>query len=153
MAETVITVNGQEHTVPVDGDATLLWVLRDDLKLKGTKYGCGMAECGACTVLIDGQPGRACITPLSAVAGKEITTIEGIGDGESLHPVQQAWIEAQAPQCGYCQSGQILTAVALLEENPTPSDDDINEAMSNNICRCGTYTRIRAAIQAAAGQQ
>ncbi|HVL26488.1 MAG TPA: (2Fe-2S)-binding protein [Thermomicrobiales bacterium] len=153
MAETVITVNGQEHTVPVDGDATLLWVLRDDLKLKGTKYGCGMAECGACTVLIDGQPGRACITPLSAVAGKEITTIEGIGDGESLHPVQQAWIEAQAPQCGYCQSGQILTAVALLQENPTPSDDDINEAMSNNICRCGTYTRIRAAIQAAAGQQ
>jgi isoquinoline 1-oxidoreductase alpha subunit len=153
MAETVIKVNGQEHTVPVDGDATLLWVLRDDLKLTGTKYGCGMAECGACTVLIDGEPGRACITPLSAVAGKEVTTIEGIGDAENPHLVQQAWIEAGAPQCGYCQSGQILTAVALLEENPNPADDDINEAMSNNICRCGTYTRIRQAITSAAGQR
>jgi aerobic-type carbon monoxide dehydrogenase small subunit (CoxS/CutS family) len=150
MAETVIKVNGQEQTVPVGDEATLLWVLRDDLDLKGTKYGCGMAECGACTVLIDGKPGRACITPLSAVAGKEITTIEGIGDAENPHPVQGAWIEAQAPQCGYCQSGQILTAVALLEENPSPSDEDINEAMSNNICRCGTYTRIRQAIKAAA---
>jgi aerobic-type carbon monoxide dehydrogenase small subunit (CoxS/CutS family) len=152
MAESVIKVNGQEHAVAVEDDATLLWVLRDDLKLKGTKYGCGMAECGACTVLIDGQPGRACITPLSAIAGKDITTIEGIGDEQTPHPVQQAWIEAQAPQCGYCQSGQILTAVALLEENPTPTDDDINEAMSNNICRCGTYTRIRQAIKSAAQQ-
>jgi len=152
MADTVLKVNGQEVTVPVDDDATLLWVLRDDLKLKGTKYGCGMAECGACTVLIDGAPGRACITPLSAVAGKEITTIEGIGDEENPHPVQQAWIEAGAPQCGYCQSGQILAAVALLEGNPDPTNEDIDEAMSNNICRCGTYTRIRQAIKAAAQQ-
>lgn len=150
MAETIIKVNGQERTVPVGDDATLLWVLRDDLNLKGTKYGCGMAECGACTVLIDGKPGRACITPLSAVAGKDVTTIEGIGNAENPHPVQEAWIDAQAPQCGYCQSGQILAAVALLENNPNPSDDDINEAMSNNICRCGTYTRIRQAIKAAA---
>jgi isoquinoline 1-oxidoreductase subunit alpha len=153
MAETTIKVNGQEVTVPVEEDATLLWVLRDDLKMKGTKYGCGMAECGACTVLIDGQPGRACITPLSAIAGKEVTTIEGIGDAENPHPLQKAWIEAGAPQCGYCQSGQILAAKALLDSNPNPTDEDINEAMSNNICRCGTYTRIRAAIKAAAGAE
>lgn len=153
MAETKLKINGEELTVPVADDSTLLWVLRDDLKMKGTKYGCGMAECGACTVLIDGVPGRACITPLSAVAGKDITTIEGIGTEETLHPVQQAWIEHQAPQCGYCQSGQILTAVALLEENPSPTDEDIDDAMSNNICRCATYSRIRAAIHAAAGSQ
>lgn len=153
MAETTIKVNGQDVTVPVEDDATLLWVLRDDLKMKGTKYGCGMAECGACTVLIDGEPGRACITPLSAVAGKDVTTIEGIGDAENPHPVQKAWIEAGAPQCGYCQSGQILAAKALLDSNPSPTDEDINEAMSNNICRCGTYTRIRAAIKAAATAQ
>lgn len=152
MAETTLKINGQEQTVPVADDATLLWVLRDDLKMKGTKYGCGMAECGACTVLIDGQPGRACITPLSAVVGKEITTIEGIGSEEDLHPVQQAWIDQQVPQCGYCQSGQILTAVSLLEGNPSPTDEDIDEAMSNNICRCATYSRIRAAIHAAAGE-
>ncbi|HLU35251.1 MAG TPA: (2Fe-2S)-binding protein [Thermomicrobiales bacterium] len=153
MAETKITINGQEHTVPVSDDATLLWVLRDDLKMKGTKYGCGMTECGACTVLIDGKPGRACVTPLSAVAGKEVTTIEGLGDEENPHPLQQAWIEAGAPQCGYCQSGQILAAKALLDSNPNPTDEDIDEAMSSNICRCGTYTRIRQAIKAAAGQQ
>jgi isoquinoline 1-oxidoreductase alpha subunit len=152
MAETTIKVNGQEVTVPVEDDATLLWVLRDDLKMKGTKYGCGMAECGACTVLIDGQPGRACITPLSEVAGKDVTTIEGIGDENNLHPLQQAWIEAGAPQCGYCQSGQILAAKALLDSNPNPTDEEIDEAMSNNICRCGTYTRIRQAIKAAAQQ-
>jgi isoquinoline 1-oxidoreductase alpha subunit len=152
MSETTIKINGQDHTVPVNDDATLLWVLRDDLKMKGTKYGCGMAECGACTVLIDGEPGRACITPLSAVAGKDVTTIEGLGDEENPHPIQQAWIDAGAPQCGYCQSGQILTAKALLDSNPNPTDEDINEAMSNNICRCGTYTRIRAAIKAAAQQ-
>jgi isoquinoline 1-oxidoreductase alpha subunit len=152
VAETTLKINGQDQTVPVADDATLLWVLRDDLKLKGTKYGCGMAECGACTVLIDGEPGRACITPLSAVAGKEITTIEGIGTPDDLHPLQQAWLDQQAPQCGYCQSGQILTAVALLESNPTPTDEDIDEAMSNNICRCSTYSRIRAAIHAAAGE-
>src|SRR5690606_13878062 len=153
VAETKITINGQEHTVPVSDDATLLWVLRDDLKMKGTKYGCGMTECGACTVLIDGKPGRACVTPLSAVAGKEVTTIEGLGDEENPHPLQQAWIEAGAPQCGYCQSGQILAAKALLDSNPNPTDEDIDEAMSSNICRCGTYTRIRQAIKAAAGQQ
>ena len=151
MAETTIKVNGEEVTVHVADDATLLWVLRDDLKLKGTKYGCGMAECGACTVLIDGEPGRACITPLSAVSGKDVTTIEGIGSPEALHQIQQAWIDHGAPQCGYCQSGQILTAVALLEENPNPTDADIDEAMSNNVCRCATYSRIRAAIHTAAG--
>lgn len=153
MSEKTININGQDHTVEAEDDATLLWVLRDDLKLKGTKYGCGMAECGACTVLIDGSPGRACITPLSAIEGKQVTTIEGLGDEQNPHPLQSAWIEAQAPQCGYCQSGQILAAKALLDENPNPTDDDINEAMSDNICRCGTYTRIRAAIKAAAGAQ
>ncbi len=153
MSEKTININGQDHTVETEDDATLLWVLRDDLKLKGTKYGCGMAECGACTVLIDGSPGRACITPLSAIEGKQVTTIEGLGDEQNPHPLQSAWIEAQAPQCGYCQSGQILAAKALLDENPNPTDDDINEAMSDNICRCGTYTRIRAAIKAAAGAQ
>lgn len=150
MAETILNINGEEHTVPVEEDATLLWVLRDDLRLTGTKYGCGVAECGACTVLIDGSPGRACITPLSEVIGKEITTIEGIGTEEALHPVQQAWLDQQAPQCGYCQSGQILAAVALLEDNPNPTDDDIDASMSGNICRCATYSRIRAAIHAAA---
>lgn len=151
MAETKLKINGEEHTVPVADDATLLWVLRDDLKMKGTKYGCGMAECGACTVLIDGVPGRACITPLSAVAGKEVTTIEGVATDEALHPVQEAWVEHQAPQCGYCQSGQILAAKALLDENPNPTDEDIDAAMSGNVCRCATYSRIRAAIHAAAG--
>lgn len=150
MAETKLKINGQEHTVPVEDDATLLWVLRDDLKMKGTKYGCGMGECGACTVLVDGKQTFSCITPLSAVAGKEITTIEGIGTEEELHPVQEAWVEHQAPQCGYCQSGQILKAIQLLDENPTPTDDDIDEAMSTNLCRCATYSRIRAAIHAAA---
>lgn len=153
MAETKLKINGEEHTVPVEDDATLLWVLRDDLKLKGTKYGCGMGECGACTVLVDGKQTFSCITPLSAVADKEITTIEGIGTEEEMHPVQEAWVEHQAPQCGYCQSGQILKAVQLLEENPAPTDEDIDEAMSTNICRCATYTRIRAAIHAAAGQE
>jgi isoquinoline 1-oxidoreductase subunit alpha len=153
MAETKIRINGQEHTVPVSDDATLLWVLRDDLKLKGTKYGCGLTECGACTVLIDGEPGRACVTPLSAVADKDVTTIEGLGDEANPHPLQQAWIDAGAPQCGYCQSGQILAAKALLDSNPNPTDEDIDQAMSSNICRCGTYTRIRQAIKAAAGQQ
>lgn len=153
MAETKLKINGEEHTVPVEDDATLLWVLRDDLKLKGTKYGCGMGECGACTVLVDGKQTFSCITPLSAVADKEITTIEGIGTEEEMHPVQEAWVEHQAPQCGYCQSGQILKAVQLLDENPAPTDEDIDEAMSTNICRCATYTRIRAAIHAAAGQE
>ncbi len=152
MAETTIRVNGEDVTVPVAEDSTLLWVLRDDLKMKGTKYGCGMAECGACTVLIDGEPGRACITPLSAVVGKEVTTIEGIGTEDALHPLQAAWVEQQTPQCGYCQSGQILSAYALLEKSPNPTDEEIDEAMGDNICRCATYSRIRAAIHAAAGE-
>lgn len=152
MAETTIRVNGEDVTVPVAEDSTLLWVLRDDLKMKGTKYGCGMAECGACTVLIDGEPGRACITPLSAVVGKEVTTIEGIGTEDALHPLQAAWVEQQTPQCGYCQSGQILSAYALLEKSPNPTDEEIDEAMGENICRCATYNRIRAAIHAAAGE-
>lgn len=152
MAETTIRVNGEEVTVPVADDSTLLWVLRDDLKMKGTKYGCGMAECGACTVLINGEPGRACITPLSAVVGKEVTTIEGIGTEDKLHPLQAAWVEQQTPQCGYCQSGQILSAYALLERSPNPTDEEIDEAMGDNICRCATYSRIRAAIHAAAGE-
>lgn len=152
MAETKLKINGQEHTVPVEDDATLLWVLRDDLKMKGTKYGCGMGECGACTVLVDGKQTFSCITPLSAVADKEITTIEGLGTEDDLHPVQEAWVEHQAPQCGYCQSGQILKAVQLLEENPSPTDEDIDDAMSTNICRCATYSRIRAAIHAAANK-
>lgn len=144
-----LTVNGQVRDVEVAGDTPLLWVLRDTLGLTGTKYGCGMALCGACTVHIDGAPSRACITPLDSVAGKSVTTIEGLSTDRS-HPVQQAWIEGDVPQCGYCQSGQIMSAVALLNANPTPSDTDIDAAMAGNICRCGTYPRIRAAIKRAA---
>ena len=146
-----LIVNGIASTADVEPDTPLLWVLRDSLKLTGTKYGCGIAQCGACTVLIDGQALRSCSTPLSAVAGKSITTIEGLSvDG--THPVQLAWIEHDVPQCGYCQSGQIMAAVALLKETPKPTDADINRAMTN-ICRCGTYPRIRAAIHRAAELQ
>lgn len=147
---TTFWVNGEQHTVDVDPSKPLLWVIREELALTGTKYGCGIAQCGACTVHIDGQAMRSCTTPVSAVAGKQVTTIEGLdsGDGE-LHPVQQAWIEHQVPQCGYCQSGQIMSASALLANNPNPSDTDINAAMSGNICRCGMYGRIRAAIKSA----
>jgi isoquinoline 1-oxidoreductase alpha subunit len=146
-----LIVNGIASTVDVEPDTPLLWVLRDSLKLTGTKYGCGIAQCGACTVLIDGQALRSCSTPLSAVAGKSITTIEGLSvDG--THPVQLAWIEHDVPQCGYCQSGQIMAAVALLKETAKPTDADINRAMTN-ICRCGTYPRIRAAIHRAAELQ
>ena len=146
-----LIVNGIASTVVVEPDTPLLWVLRDSLKLTGTKYGCGIAQCGACTVLIDGQALRSCSTPLSAVAGKSITTIEGLSvDG--THPVQLAWIEHDVPQCGYCQSGQIMAAVALLKETAKPTDADINRAMTN-ICRCGTYPRIRAAIHRAAELQ
>lgn len=148
-----IRVNGQDHTVEAEADTMLLWALRHDLNLTGTKFGCGMAQCGACTVHVDGVATRACVTPLSEVEGKEITTIEGLAQNGELHPVQQAWIEAQAPQCGYCQSGQIMTAVAFLSENPSPTDEQIKEAMSGNLCRCGTYTRIFQAIKLAAGQQ
>ncbi|MGZ6290821.1 MAG: (2Fe-2S)-binding protein [Syntrophales bacterium] len=144
-----LKVNGKEHSVDVLPDTPLLWVLRDNLGMTGTKYGCGMALCGACTVLVNGRATRSCVTPVSTVAGKDITTIEGISaDGQ--HPVQKAWIEDDVPQCGYCQPGQIMGAVALLSANKNPSDADIDNAMSGNICRCGTYQRIRRAIHRAA---
>lgn len=145
-----LTVNGQSHTFDGDGDMPLLWYLRDVLSLTGTKYGCGKALCGSCTVHVDGNPVRSCAFPVSAAAGMSVTTIEGLS-ADGNHPVQQAWRELNVPQCGYCQSGQIMTAAALLERNPNPSDEDIAAAMSGNICRCGTYTRIREAIHRAAG--
>jgi isoquinoline 1-oxidoreductase subunit alpha len=141
-------VNGKPHTVDVNPDMPLLWVLRDTLGMTGTKFGCGMALCGACTVHINGEPTRSCVTPVSSVEGKKITTIEGISPDRS-HPVQQAWIELDVPQCGYCQSGQIMSAVGLLEKHSHPTDAQIDEAMNGNICRCGTYQRIRAAIHRA----
>jgi len=143
-----LTVNGSAYSVDVDPAMPLLWVLRDTLALTGTKYGCGIGECGACTVLVDGEAARACGTPVSAVVGKQITTIEGLSPG-ATHALQQAWISEQVPQCGYCQPGQIMTAAALLTRNPAPSDDDITAAMSGVVCRCGTYKRIRAAIHKA----
>jgi aerobic-type carbon monoxide dehydrogenase small subunit (CoxS/CutS family) len=136
--------------VDVASDTPLLWVLRDNLGLTGTKFGCGIAQCGACTVHVDGAPTRSCVIPVSSVAGKRVTTIEGLSRDRS-HPVQRAWIAEDVPQCGYCQSGQIMAAVALLEANPTPTDTDIDATMTN-ICRCGTYQRIRAAIHRAAGE-
>jgi isoquinoline 1-oxidoreductase alpha subunit len=145
-------LNGKIHEATADPNMPLLWYLRDIVGLTGTKFGCGMALCGACTVHRNGQAIRSCITPLSAVNGAEIVTIEGIS-GNGLHPVQQAWIEFNVPQCGYCQSGQIMQAISLLKSNPKPSDDDIDNAMAGNICRCGTYQRIRAAIKSAAGHQ
>ena len=144
-----LSVNGRAQVVDVEDDTPLLWVLRDTLGLTGTKYGCGIAQCGACTVLMDGKASRSCVIPVAAAAKRKITTIEGLA-GEKLHPVQQAWIDVQVPQCGYCQSGMIMAAVALLQEKPQPSDDDINTAISN-ICRCGTYQRVRKAIHRAAG--
>ena len=144
-----LNVNGTEREVDAPAGMPLLWVLRDLMGLTGTKFGCGIAQCGACTVHIDGAPLRACITPVAAVAGKKITTIEGLSaDGQ--HPVQQAWAELDVVQCGYCQSGQIMSAVALLSKIPTPTDTDIDQALSGNICRCGTYPRIRAAVHRAA---
>jgi aerobic-type carbon monoxide dehydrogenase small subunit (CoxS/CutS family) len=144
-----LNLNGRETQVDADADTPLLWVLRDTLGLTGTKYGCGMALCGACTVHLDGQPLRSCVTPLAAVGARAVTTIEGLSQDRS-HPVQRAWIELDVPQCGYCQSGQIMSAAALLARTPQPSDEDIDAAMSGNICRCGTYQRIRAAIHRAA---
>ena len=141
-------LNGKAVTVTAEDDTPLLWVIRDELGLTGTKYGCGIAQCGACTVHVNGQPARSCSTPVSAMAGMKITTIEGLG---GFHPVQQAWVKADVPQCGYCQSGQIMSAAALLADNKAPSDADIDAAMAGNICRCGTYQRIRAAIKDAAG--
>ncbi len=142
-------LNGENKTVDVDPQMPLLWVLRDTLNMTGTKFGCGMALCGACTVHIDGEPARSCITPISSIANKKITTIEGLSSDGS-HPVQRAWMEEDVPQCGYCQSGQIMSAAALLAKKPNPSDSDIDDAMSGNICRCGTYQRIRKAIHRAA---
>jgi isoquinoline 1-oxidoreductase alpha subunit len=147
-----LTVNGKAHRVDVPSDAPLLWVLRDTLGLTGTKFGCGMALCGACTVHLDGQPIRSCVTPVAAAAGKRVTTIEGLAARGKLHPVQEAWIEQDVPQCGYCQSGQVMSAVALLAKHKSPSDADIDAAMSGNICRCGTYQRIRAAVKMAAAR-
>jgi aerobic-type carbon monoxide dehydrogenase small subunit (CoxS/CutS family) len=144
-----LLVNGKQQEVDIAADTPLLWVLRDHVGLTGTKYGCGIAACGACTVLVDGQPVRSCITPASSVSGKKITTIEGLSP-EHKHPVQQAWIAEDVPQCGYCQSGQILSAVALLSAKPKPTDQDIDDAMSSVLCRCGTYVRIRRAIKKAA---
>ncbi len=141
-------VNGKKHVVDASPDTPLLWVLREKLGLTGTKYGCGAGLCGACTVHIDGQPQRSCITPVKDVQGKKIITIEGIPEN---HPVKKAWIEDDVPQCGYCQPGQIMSAVALLQSKPKPSDTDIDDAMTGNICRCGTYRRIRRAIHRAAG--
>jgi aerobic-type carbon monoxide dehydrogenase small subunit (CoxS/CutS family) len=143
------TLNGKSQSVDVDPQMPLLWVLRDTLNMTGTKFGCGMALCGACTVHINGEATRSCITPISAVAGKKVTTIEGLSE-EGNHPVQQAWIEIDVPQCGYCQCGQIMSAAALLTKKPTPTDADIDDFMSGNICRCGTYQRIRKAIHRAA---
>ena len=150
---TTLTINGKATTVAAPDDTPLLWVLRDHVGLTGTKFGCGMALCGACTVHLDGAPVRSCQTPLSAAAGKKITTIEGIGASKSGKAIQAAWMRIGVAQCGYCQSGQIMTAVALLKTTPDPTDQDIDRAMSGNICRCGTYQRIRAAIHTAAKER
>jgi isoquinoline 1-oxidoreductase alpha subunit len=144
-----LTINGTTQNIDADSDTPLLWVLRDHLSLTGTKYGCGMALCGACTVHVDDVAVRSCVLPLSAVKGKRVTTIEGLSRDRS-HPAQRAWIEIDVPQCGYCQSGQIMSAAALLRTNPSPEDADIDAALAGNICRCGTYTRIRKAVHRAA---
>tara|TARA_B100000497_G_C7677017_1_gene409084 strand:+ start:235 stop:690 length:456 start_codon:yes stop_codon:yes gene_type:complete len=149
MAEYNIRVNGKNQTVDVDPSTPVLWVLRDHLDLVGTKFGCGIAQCGACTIHIDGVAMRSCITPISAIGDQKITTIEGLSQNAD-HAIQKAWLAHDVPQCGYCQAGQIMSASALLDENPTPSDDEIDAAMNGNICRCGTYTRIKKAIKTAA---
>lgn len=150
MEKITLKVNGQDREVEADPQKPLLWVIREELKLTGTKFGCGQALCGACTVHIDGEARRSCITPVSQAAGKEITTIEGLS-ADGTHPLQVAWDEAAVPQCGYCQSGQIMSAAALLAKSQKPSDDEIDKAMAGNICRCGTYLRIKQAIKQAAG--
>jgi len=150
MAAISLNVNGKNHALDIDPQMPLLWAIRDFIGLKGTKFGCGIAQCGACTVHLEGKPTRSCVLPVQAIAGKKITTIEGIGTETNLHPVQKAWIEEQVPQCGYCQSGQIMTATSLLKDKPNPTDADIDAAMRGNICRCGTYDRIRKAIHTAA---
>jgi aerobic-type carbon monoxide dehydrogenase small subunit (CoxS/CutS family) len=145
-----LKVNGDQHSLDVEAEMPLLWVLRSEIGLTGTKYGCGIAQCGACTVLLDGHPVRSCMLQVSNAQGKEITTIEGLAQGDTLNKVQQAWIAEDVPQCGYCQSGQIMSATALLNRTPKPDDADIDAAMAGNICRCGTYVRIRRAIHRAA---
>jgi isoquinoline 1-oxidoreductase alpha subunit len=152
MAKFDLLVNKQKHQVDVDPDTPILWVLRDHLNLVGTKYGCGITQCGACTIHLDGVAARSCSVPVSAVGTKPITTIEGLSE-KADHPVQKAWIEHDVPQCGYCQAGQIMSASALLKTNPNPSDEDIDAAMHGNICRCGTYTRIKKAIKTAAASK
>ncbi|NGP75028.1 (2Fe-2S)-binding protein [Balneolaceae bacterium YR4-1] len=149
MAAFTLTINNEKHEVDVTPDTPLLWVLRDHLNMPGTKFGCGIAQCGACTVHLDGNAIRSCSLPVSAVGDSEVTTIEGLSE-EGDHPVQQAWLEHDVPQCGYCQAGQIMSAAALLKQNPDPSDEEIESAMSGNLCRCGTYLRIRKAIKTAA---
>ena len=144
MATFNLKINGKKHQVDVDPETPILWVLRDHLNLVGTKYGCGIAQCGACTIHLDGTAMRSCMLPVQAVGDKSIITIEGLSE-KGNHPVQQAWLEHDVPQCGYCQAGQIMSAAALLKDNPNPSDEDIDSAMNGNICRCGTYTRIKAA--------
>ncbi|UJH90966.1 (2Fe-2S)-binding protein [Antarcticibacterium sp. 1MA-6-2] len=152
MAEFNVSINGESHRLDVDPNTPLLWVLRDHMKLVGTKYGCGIAQCGACTVHMNGSAIRSCQLPISAVGENKITTIEGLSENGD-HPVQQAWLEHDVPQCGYCQAGQIMSAASLLKSNPNPSDAEIENAMHGNICRCGTYTRIKAAIKTAANSQ
>jgi isoquinoline 1-oxidoreductase alpha subunit len=149
MATFNLNINREKHQVDVDPATPILWVLRDHLKLVGTKYGCGIAQCGACTIHLDGVAMRSCMLPIQAVSDKVITTIEGLSE-KGDHPVQQAWLEHDVPQCGYCQAGQMMSAAALLKDNPNPSDEDIDSMMNGNICRCGTYTRIKAAIKTAA---
>jgi len=149
MATFNLNINKEKHQVNVDPTTPILWVLRDHLKLVGTKYGCGIAQCGACTIHLDGVAMRSCMLPIQAVSDKAITTIEGLSE-KGDHPVQQAWLEHDVPQCGYCQAGQMMSAAALLKDNPNPSDEDIDSMMNGNICRCGTYTRIKAAIKTAA---
>ena len=144
-----LNINGAVTELEFDPGTPLLWVLREQAGLTGTKYACGIAQCGACTVHLNGNPIRSCVTPVSAVAGQQVTTIEGVGQGEDLHPVQQAWLDHNVPQCGYCQAGQMMSAAALLAQNPSPSDDEINNHMQGNICRCGTYPRIKKAIKQA----
>ncbi len=151
MAQFNINVNGVDHSVDVDDDTPILWVLRDTLNLVGTKYGCGIAQCGACTIHIDGAAARSCSLPIGAASGKKITTIEGLSE-DGTHPLQQAWIEHDVPQCGYCQAGQIMTAAALLAENANPSESEIEDTMHGNLCRCGTYNRIKAAVKTAASR-
>ena len=151
MSEITLRVNGEAHTVDVDPATPLLYVLRNDLGLRGPRFGCGLSQCGTCTVLMNGNPVRSCSRPVSRAQGTEITTLEGLSGDGGLHPVQQAWIDEQVPQCGYCQNGQILTAAALLDDNPRPTDDEIRQGMDRVLCRCMTYYRIQAAVKRAAG--